>query len=95
MGGFFLFFYMASNRFSIFYFYLFIIHALLLEIPGPCGFLIPGKVISRSGMGDLIKNGPSDLPFVYLKQTSFLRHACLLFVFPFDEFTADSSWYSI
>lgn len=47
----------------------FTIHALLLEIPGPCGFLIPGKVISRSGMGDLIKNGPSDLPFVYLKQT--------------------------
>ncbi|KAF4790617.1 hypothetical protein TURU_138741 [Turdus rufiventris] len=28
--------------FSIFY--LFIIHALLLEIPGPCGFLIPGPV---------------------------------------------------
>lgn len=42
-------------------------------------------------MGDLIKNWPSDLPFVYLKQISFLRHACLLFVFPFYEFTADSS----
>lgn len=90
MGGFFL-FYVASNRLSIFYFYPFTIHALLLEIPGPCGFLIPGKVISRSEMGDLLKNGPSDLPFVYLKHTSFLRHACLLFVFPFDEFKTDSS----
>lgn len=89
----FFFFNVASNSFSIFYFYLFMIHALLLEIPGPCGFLIPGKVISRSGMGDLLKNRPSDLPFVYLKQTSFLRHACLLSVFPCDEFTADYSWY--
>lgn len=69
----------------------FTIHALLLEIPGPCGFLIPGKVINRTVMDDVIKNGPSDLPFVYLKQTSFLRHACLLFVLPCGEFRADSS----
>lgn len=94
-GFFFPFFNVASNSFSMFYFYLFIILALLLEIPGPCGFLIPGKVISRSGMGDLLKNRPSDLPFVYLKQASFLRHACILFVFPRDEFTDDYSWYII
>lgn len=42
-------------------------------------------------MDDMFKNRPSDLPFVYLKQTSFLQHACLLFVFPFGEFKADSS----